>query len=117
MGGLWAGGAVLHPIPAPPTAATTAMRTMYAAIRLHTEDGGGGGAGIHADDLAGASDVDGGSSVWSGGVSMGCPGSAGFSSDIWVCPPVILWNAVLGSRLPRQAVGGLDDSLTSAENT
>src|SRR5256885_16855687 len=57
--------AMLHPIPAPPTAATTAMRTMYAAIRLQTDVGGGGGMAIQAGGGGVASDVDDGSSVWS----------------------------------------------------
>src|SRR3989475_12212697 len=35
----------LHPIPAPAAAATTAIRTTYAAIRLQTEVGGGGWGG------------------------------------------------------------------------
>src|SRR5437899_10824234 len=34
-----------------------------------------------------------------------------------ICPPVTLWNSVLCSRLPRQAVRLLDGSLTSSENT
>src|SRR2546425_4242827 len=34
-----------------------------------------------------------------------------------ICPPVTLWNAVLCSRLPRQAVRRLDCSLASPENT
>src|SRR5207302_11320759 len=45
-GRLFTTRARLQPIPAPATAATTAMSTTKAAMRCHTEVGGGGGAAI-----------------------------------------------------------------------
>ena len=69
-------------MPAPAAAATTAMSTMKAAMRFHIDVGGGGGAGIHAGGGVKPSAADGGSKVWSGGVSDGCPGSVGLCSDI-----------------------------------
>src|SRR5437588_1604264 len=71
----------LQPIPAPATAATTAMSTTKAAMRCHTEVGGGGGAAIHGGGGPVLS-VPGGSKFCSGAVGRPCPSSCGFCSDI-----------------------------------
>src|SRR5438552_18156423 len=80
-GRLFTTRARLQPIPAPATAATTAMSTTKAAMRCHTEVGGGGGAAIHGGGGPVRS-VPGGSQFGSGAVGRPCPSSWGFCSDI-----------------------------------
>src|SRR5438034_731267 len=105
--GAWVGGAVacatgcepltararLQPMPAPPAAATTAMSTRKAATRFHIESAGAVvGGGVHVGG-GGVASFDGGSKLWSGGVSGPCSDPPGFCSDIFDLPPLATWNS------------------------
>ena len=104
----------LQPMPAPATAATTAIRTAKAATRVQIEPlAAGGGGGIHAGGGPRVPADGGARKVGSDGVGTGCSGgpcSFGFSVDIDV-PPVTPFSGVLSIRLPVQPVRRIDGSL------